>query len=627
MIILFQNWWRGRKLVGKHSLLLLAAAVLILPLTHLAVTGLLQPVFEAIEQQGVQDQKARVNHALREFETSLQNATLDYAVWDDMYDYAQTRDPALESETLSPVSHVNNAIDYRGIVSANGTVIWSSAVDLGLVKVLPVESEAMKAVLLVPGFSKRAQQERKTITYVRAKRGIYLLTSARITKSDETGAPRGFIVNGILLNKKSLSDALQVDVTLNTVPSKAVAQTINQARDHAISITGKKIITTQIGLYGLENPLLATIDFATPRAISAAGASAILTVSLAVLIAIITLIALLGFGIRQITVRRLQFLEAYVRNFKANGRALPAQMLSGKDEITALSQQFQALAVQLSDAEEELRKQSYLQGKADSSAGMLHNVRNALAPVRVMQEKWLREETLPFRTNLQKALDELASDTIEPARKQSLEAFVISAARAIALSTAGRLSEMEEVKSSVGQIADILSSYDFDTSAQRKGEDIDLLSLIRQQAKTLAARDGASVEFILPDSIPKAEGNRVHLAQVFDNVFVNAQEAMTAAGVEDMRLVIASSCDAETGALILRITDNGDGIDPENIARIFQRGYSTRDHKAGGIGMHWSANVMRAMGGSITLESDGKGKGATAVLTFQRPAELPALAA
>ncbi len=627
MIARFQNWWRNRKLVGKHSFLLLAAAVLILPITHLVVTGLLLPVFNSIEQQGVQDQKARANHALREFEKSLQNATLDYAVWDDMYDYAQTHDATLESETLSPVSHVNNAIDYRGIVSEKGEILWSSAVDLNTVQDLPAESERMKSVLLEPNFVKQAQKERKAITYVRAKRGIYLLTSARIMKSDETGLPRGFIVNGILLNKKSLRDALQVDVSLNTAPSEALSHAINSARDHAISVTDKKSITTQIGLYGQKDTLLATIDFATPRSISAAGASAILTVSLAVLLAILTMIILLGFGIRQITVRRLQFLEAYVRNFKANGRALPTKMLSGVDEIAALSQQFQALAVQLSDAEDQLRKSAYLQGKADSSAGMLHNVRNALAPVRVMQEKWLREETLPFRTNMQKALDELASDSIDPARRQSIEAFVISAARAIALSTAGRLSEMEEVKSSVAQIADILSSYDFDTTAQRKGEQIDLLALVRQQGKTLAAREGAAVAFILPEFIPAAEGNRVHLAQVLDNVFINAHEAMAAAGVRDMRLVITACDEAETGNLVLRITDNGDGIDPENIDRIFQRGYSTRDHKAGGIGMHWSANVMRAMGGSITLESDGKGIGATAVLTLLRAPEQQALAA
>jgi signal transduction histidine kinase len=249
---------------------------------------------------------------------------------------------------------------------------------------------------------------------------------------------------------------------------------------------------------------------------------------------------------------------------------------------------------------------------------MLHNVRNALAPVRVMQEKWLREESLPFRANMQKAVDELANAEIDPARKANLEQFLVSAARRIALAAAGRLSEMAEIKCSVDQIAEILSSYNFDTSSASAGDEIDMLRLLRQQFKSISARDGAPVELILPDTIPAIAGNRIQLGQVLDNIFVNAHEAMSAAGVSPMRLVVTCELSNEADQVVIRITDNGDGLAAENIPLAFQRGYSTRKHKAGGLGMHWSANAVRAMGGNIVLESDGIGQGATAVLTLPR---------
>jgi signal transduction histidine kinase len=618
MLKLMRQWWHARNLVGKHSFLLLAAALFIIPVTQLALNELLQPVFNRIEQQGVRDQEARVKHALRELESSLQNATLDYAVWDDMYDYAQDRDHAFELETLSPVSHVNNAIDYRGIVQMDGTVIWSSAVDLNKVAVLAEESEAMKAVLREPDFLARARNQTKTITYVQNRRGVYLLTTARIIKSDESGAPRGFMVNGILLDEKSLSDALQVGVTLRMTPDAASAAAIAAAPGNTVSTTKESTITTKIGLFGLHKNLLATIDFATPRAISAAGVSALRTAAVAVMLAILAFIALLGFGLRQITVRRLQALETFVRNFRTDGQEIDPGLTQGSDEIASLSRQFQTLSEQLGEAEEQLRQRSYLQGKADSAAGMLHNVRNALAPVRVMQEKWLREETLPFRANMQKAVDELANAEIDPARKASLEQFLVSAARMIALSTADRLTEMEEIKCSVDQIAEILGGYNFDTSSASAGDEIDLKRMLQQQFKTLSARDGAPVELILPDTIPAIIGNRVQLGQVLDNIFVNAHEAMSAAGVTPMQLVVTCVASEEADRVVIRITDNGDGIAAENIPQAFQRGYSTRNHKAGGLGMHWSANAMRAMGGSIALASDGIGQGATAILTLPR---------
>ena len=47
-----------------------------------------------------------------------------------------------------------------------------------------------------------------------------------------------------------------------------------------------------------------------------------------------------------------------------------------------------------------------------------------------------------------------------------------------------------------------------------------------------------------------------------------------------------------------------------------RRGFSTRAHKSGGLGLHWCANSMLAMEGTLELRSDGKGSGARAILTL-----------
>jgi signal transduction histidine kinase len=61
------------------------------------------------------------------------------------------------------------------------------------------------------------------------------------------------------------------------------------------------------------------------------------------------------------------------------------------------------------------------------------------------------------------------------------------------------------------------------------------------------------------------------------------------------------------------VTDNGVGIAPENLARIFAFGYTTK--KAGhGFGLHSSANAAKEMGGSLVARSEGPGQGATFVL-------------
>jgi signal transduction histidine kinase len=63
----------------------------------------------------------------------------------------------------------------------------------------------------------------------------------------------------------------------------------------------------------------------------------------------------------------------------------------------------------------------------------------------------------------------------------------------------------------------------------------------------------------------------------------------------------------------IEIADNGVGIAPENLTRIFNHGFTTR--KGGhGFGLHSGALSAKEMGGSLSVHSDGLGKGATFVL-------------
>src|SRR5207249_3802354 len=68
------------------------------------------------------------------------------------------------------------------------------------------------------------------------------------------------------------------------------------------------------------------------------------------------------------------------------------------------------------------------------------------------------------------------------------------------------------------------------------------------------------------------------------------------------------------------VTDNGLGIAPENLTRIFSHGFTTK--KDGhGFGLHLGALAAKEMGGSLSARSDGPGKGAT--FTLELPTAQP----
>ncbi len=65
--------------------------------------------------------------------------------------------------------------------------------------------------------------------------------------------------------------------------------------------------------------------------------------------------------------------------------------------------------------------------------------------------------------------------------------------------------------------------------------------------------------------------------------------------------------------LRIRVTDEGDGIAPENLTRIFSHGFTTREN-GHGFGLHSCVLAAQEMGGSLTAHSEGVGRGATFVL-------------
>ena len=111
--------------------------------------------------------------------------------------------------------------------------------------------------------------------------------------------------------------------------------------------------------------------------------------------------------------------------------------------------------------------------------------------------------------------------------------------------------------------------------------------------------------------------NRLILSQVIGNLFANAAESIVARGTGSGSIVTA--IEQGDGRVTIEIRDDGEGITPEVAATLFHRGFSTRAHKSGGLGLHWCANSVNAMQGSLRLESEGPGQGAVAILTLLAP--------
>lgn len=122
--------------------------------------------------------------------------------------------------------------------------------------------------------------------------------------------------------------------------------------------------------------------------------------------------------------------------------------------------------------------------------------------------------------------------------------------------------------------------------------------------------------------LPKILLDKHKVLQILLNLLSNAKYAFDETRPGERRIVISVESPLEDRVRV-RVIDNGSGIAPDLLTKIFQHGFTTR--KDGhGFGLHSCALAAVAMGGSLSAESPGPGLGATFTLEVPYRPEPPA---
>ena len=113
------------------------------------------------------------------------------------------------------------------------------------------------------------------------------------------------------------------------------------------------------------------------------------------------------------------------------------------------------------------------------------------------------------------------------------------------------------------------------------------------------------------ENLPEIQSDRGQLQQIFLNIINNAFAAVDDGGLINIELQKSGENDV---AVI--ICDNGKGIRPKNIKRIFDPFFSTKTQQGGtGLGLSITYGLVQKLGGTIQVESE-LGKGTTFVITL-----------
>ncbi len=154
---------------------------------------------------------------------------------------------------------------------------------------------------------------------------------------------------------------------------------------------------------------------------------------------------------------------------------------------------------------------------------------------------------------------------------------------------------------------------------QKPGQDAQrpfLLGNALRSALRLAGYElkGIDVPLDLPQDT-HVMGDEPAIIGVLINLLSNAAHALQAAQREQPRIAVTVVVRGDR--LVVSLRDNGTGISPENLGRVFEPFFTTRDVGAGlGLGLSVSYGIVQRHGGTLTVESE---LGAWTEFTFDLP--------
>jgi two-component system, NtrC family, sensor kinase len=600
------------------SLLALLFAVLIV--LEIAVQRqVLMPSFAALEREDAETSMKRIGYALDSTLEGIQSMTGDWGNWADAYQFVQSPNVDFVNTNVTAASMKQLKVNAMLIVDLNGAYLLSSARIWDTGEALDLDFTARKALPEDFPWRKNLADGKPARGLLRTNRGVMMTVAAPVLNGSGSGQHLGMVIMGRLLTPAQVQM-----IGAQAQASLAMLHDHPSAGGEQIAETGTstQIYKSFTDVYG--KPLM-TLRVEVPRRITERGQGAVTYASLYLIGAAITVLLLLVVALNRIVLKPL---ARVTRHAVAVGEGTDLSVrlnLPGRDEIALLAREFDQMVGRVADSRRQLVDQSFQAGFAELAKGVLHNLGNAMTPLGVRLSKLGDRLRHAGAGDVDLALAELAKETGASARRADLEEFLRLACRELAGCVKDAQSDVAVVQRQATIVQTALSELMRSTRNAHVVESVRLADLVAQTLEIVPDICRQRLVVDADDSLRKVgavQVARTVLRLILQNLIINAADAVRDAGRDKGVLHFTAEIigDADGAQLHLHCKDDGVGIAADNLQRVFDKGFSTKSRDTNyGIGLHWCANAIGALGGRIWAASEGLGMGASMHLLLPLP--------
>jgi len=280
-------------------------------------------------------------------------------------------------------------------------------------------------------------------------------------------------------------------------------------------------------------------------------------------------------------------------------------------------------AQELEELNRRLLETSRQAGMAEIATSVLHNVGNVLNSVNISAS--VLEDTIrggkvgsvhKLATLLQDNAGRLGEFFQSDPRGQKVPAFLNQLANQLGGEQKTQLEELGALRKYIEHIKEIVAMQQSYARVSGVTEVLTPASLVEDALRIDSGQlELSRVEVVREfETVAQTMVDRHKVMQILVNLIRNARHAICEARTEGRRMRVRLYR-AAPDQMAIAIVDNGVGIAPENVLRVFQHGYTTK-RDGHGFGLHSGANAAKELGGSLTAQSEGPGQGATFTLVL-----------
>ncbi|HJS89028.1 MAG TPA: CHASE4 domain-containing protein [Steroidobacteraceae bacterium] len=601
------------KVIGALALLFAALSVA----AFLIQLRILEPSFAQLERANAETAMKRVHYAIDRDLQSLQIDATDWANWQEAYRFAQGRNPRFVRTNFTHTAIAQIQVDSILIVDLKGRVLaWTGDV---IRTNLSLQGSLEDGGSLPASFPWRKDlgTSRAVRGLINTNLGVMMIAGAPILNGTGRGRPIGMVIVGRLLTPHRLQDLG------SRTQSNLMSTGLSLPANSELLVSGRRYTSVYRSFDDIYHVPVMTLRVEVPRRIEASGLKAIRYASASIIVVAVIVLLLVVVLLNRLV---LTPLTRMTRHAVAVGESadLSARLnCPTKDEFGQLGREFDRMVEKLQEARQQLIDQSFDAGLAEMAKGLLHNLGNALTPLGVRVAALERRLMGVPIGDLERAAAELTSDGSDSSRRAELAQFIELGCEHVASVLRESAADVAVMSRQADSMRSALSEHmRTATSAEPVLESVKLSELVAQSLDIVPDASRARLRVDTDESLSRLGPIRIVrsvLRLVLQNVIINAAEAVRDAGKDTgmLRLWAEISREAGRDQLHLHAQDDGVGIGAENIERIFQKGYTTKSRGTNhGIGLHWCANAIRALGGRIWATSDGLGFGTAIHVTL-----------